>query len=180
MGRKPGTPSVFKGKTHTAETKARISAAKKGQPSPNKGKTFSPEWRENLRIAHLGYVPTQKQLDALAKGREISFPIRHNGKDSIPGYRSWKKNENARRKKSNGGSHTFGEWETVKAQYDWTCPSCGKREPEIRLTQDHIIPLSRGGSDNIENIQPLCMPCNLKKMTKIIKFSTPSEVTMGS
>jgi len=68
------------------------------------------------------------------------------------------------------GSHTSGEWETLKAQYNWTCPFCRRSEPKIKLTEDHIIPLSRGGSDNIENIQPLCRSCNARKFTKIIKY----------
>ena len=68
------------------------------------------------------------------------------------------------------GSHTFGEWEHLKKQYGYICPMCGKNEPEIKLTEDHIIPLSKGGSDNIENIQPLCVSCNTKKYTKIIKY----------
>ena len=74
------------------------------------------------------------------------------------------------RKRGNGGSYTFDEWENLKAQYNWTCPCCKKAEPEIKLTVDHIIPLSRGGSNNIENIQPLCRGCNSKKRTKVIKY----------
>jgi hypothetical protein len=30
----------------------------------------------------------------------------------------------------------------------------------ILFTQDHIVPLSRGGDDNRENTQTMCMPCN--------------------
>lgn len=34
---------------------------------------------------------------------------------------------------------------------------------EILMTVDHIIPLSRGGTDTLENLQPLCEICNRSK-----------------
>lgn len=68
------------------------------------------------------------------------------------------------------GSHNIGEWEYLKKQYGYTCPSCKKTEPNIKLTEDHIIPLIKGGSNFIENIQPLCQSCNSIKHTKIIKY----------
>lgn len=74
-----------------------------------------------------------------------------------------------------GGSHSNGEWETVKAQYNWTCPCCKQKEPNIKLTKDHIISVDKGGSDNIENIQPLCVSCNSKKGVKTIKYELVSH-----
>ncbi len=40
------------------------------------------------------------------------------------------------------------------------CTNCGSRE---RLEFDHIIPVSRGGSNTARNIELLCEQCNRKK-----------------
>ena len=62
------------------------------------------------------------------------------------------------------GSFTAEEWEQLKARYDHRCLSCGKQEPEIKLTIDHIIPTTDPRSTNfIANIQPLCGACNSAK-----------------
>lgn len=71
---------------------------------------------------------------------------------------------------ANGGFHSKQEWEFLKAQYNWTCPCCKQSEPQIKLTKDHIIPLLMGGSNNIENIQPLCFSCNRNKSYRYIRY----------
>ena len=70
-------------------------------------------------------------------------------------------------KRGADGSHTLKEWEELKALHNYTCLICGKKEPEIKLTEDHIIPISKDGSDYIKNIQPLCQKCNSIKRDKL-------------
>lgn len=51
-----GNPSPMKGKTASAETRAKISAASKGRPSPWKGKSASAETRAKISAANKGAV----------------------------------------------------------------------------------------------------------------------------
>lgn len=52
------------------------------------------------------------------------------------------------------------EWDQVKALYNYTCPACRRREPQVRFQQDHKVPRTRGGGDGVGNWQPLCDECN--------------------
>ena len=58
------------------------------------------------------------------------------------------------------GNHTLKEWNELKESYGDVCAYC--KMPK-KLTKDHIIPISKDGTDYIENIQPLCHNCNSKK-----------------
>ena len=62
---------------------------------------------------------------------------------------------------------TNQEWRDLCAKYNHQCLCCGE---QTTLTVDHVLPISLGGSNSIDNIQPLCLACNLRKHAKHIDY----------
>jgi 5-methylcytosine-specific restriction endonuclease McrA len=60
---------------------------------------------------------------------------------------------------------TATDWLNILSEHDYCCHYCGT---QTTLTMDHVIPLSKGGKHIKENIVPACLPCNLKKGTKLL------------
>ena len=60
------------------------------------------------------------------------------------------------------GTHTKTEWACIQALCGFSCLDCGAHHP-LGLTKDHLVPLSKGGSDSIANIRPICGRCNSAK-----------------
>lgn len=50
---------------------------------------------------------------------------------------------------------------------DYTCRYCGERG--VRLEADHVVPVSKGGSDDPANLVTACFPCNRSKGAKLLQ-----------
>ena len=72
-----------------------------------------------------------------------------------------------------GGSFTAEEWRQLCNQYDNHCLRCGHKK---KLTADHVIPVSMGGSSDISNIQPLCQSCNSRKGATVKDYRTKGMI----
>ena len=70
----------------------------------------------------------------------------------------------------NGGSYTLIAWHALCKRYGFRCLSCMRKLPYLKLTVDHVIPVTKGGSSDIDNLQPLCQPCNSQKNDRTIDY----------
>jgi hypothetical protein len=68
------------------------------------------------------------------------------------------------------GDFTVEDFEALCEKYGNAGLRCGGRD--ALLTPAHIVPLSLGGSNRIEIIQPLCLSCNSWKNIKVIDYRT--------
>lgn len=119
-----------------------------------KGRKLTPEQKEKIKIATRG----EKHWNW--KG----------GKETEKERRTFQQTNREIKKKGNGGEHSIEEWRALKEKFNYTCLCCGKKEPEIKLTVDHIVPIIKNGRNDIDNIQPLCQKCNSAKYMKIIDY----------
>ncbi len=59
----------------------------------------------------------------------------------------------------------------------YRCQYCGRYQVELKpresLTRDHLIPLSRGGTNEWTNVVAACSPCNTRKANRL-----PTEIGM--
>jgi hypothetical protein len=78
-------------------------------------------------------------------------------------------------KKKLGGTYTLKQWNNLVKECGGICKVCGQKQ---KMTVDHVIPLSKWEewakkhnpsyqANDIENIQPLCLSCNIRKSNKI-------------
>ena len=72
------------------------------------------------------------------------------------------------RKTQAGGRYTGAEFKALCEHYGGKCLCCGR--DDVKLTADHVIPVSKGGRSDIDNIQPLCQFCNSSKGDKTIDY----------
>jgi 5-methylcytosine-specific restriction endonuclease McrA len=71
-------------------------------------------------------------------------------------------NRHRRTRRYNAGRIRLADWIEILEIHKFQCADCGKRGRH-NLTIDHIIPISEGGSNSANNIQPLCVPCHERK-----------------
>lgn len=131
----------------------------------------NPEWKAKRRAYYHAY---NQRPDQRAKGTDRFRAYRHKRQQNDPNYHAHlmdlaKRGQHKRRARlaASGGSYTQTEWLWLCALYDHRCVRCGV---DGSLSVDHVVPLSKGGRNTIDNLQPLCRSCNSRKHTQTIDY----------
>lgn len=64
---------------------------------------------------------------------------------------------------NNRETFSMSKKQAVYASYNGKCAICGKYVKFKRMSIDHIVPYSRGGTDDLNNLQLTCKSCNSVK-----------------
>jgi 5-methylcytosine-specific restriction endonuclease McrA len=93
------------------------------------------------------------------------------GKTNVEKVKQFKANNRRKRraaKNASRGSFTAEEFQELCERYGNKCLSCGSTG--VVLEADHVVPLTKGGADDISNIQPLCGACNRRKFVSTVDY----------
>jgi hypothetical protein len=163
-------------KCYQVAFRARPGHRKRNRDAARKWRTAHPERKamqaKKWRVNHPDLV------------RKISRNYRATHRDSVA---ATKHRRRVRLLGIEGGSYTVAEWYALKILYGNRCLGCGRTETVLatlglKIVPDHVIPIMKGGTNSIDNIQPLChhliagiAGCNEYKNDKIIDYRRKHE-----
>jgi predicted restriction endonuclease len=125
----------------------------------NKAKTLARSaqwWKEHPEKKNAKSAKYRAKNPEKAKAAIAAWAARNPEK-----IRAYRLKRNAYKRGATVNDLTTAQWKTIKEYYGHRCVYCGKKKQ--RLTQDHITPLSKGGSHTLHNVVPACGTCNSRK-----------------
>jgi hypothetical protein len=125
------------------------------------GSTYSRRfgsWRAALE-AFIEYVNSESDVDLNTEATAVLVPL------DIPSDLKNTPSKVFKTKKTPRNINLRMRWIILKRD-NFCCKKCGRspaKDPSIILHIDHVLPWSRGGETEIENLETLCDRCNLGK-----------------
>lgn len=136
------------------------------------------------------YIPIPKRKHVCLKCRKESMVNgAHKSKYCTDCYsKEWRRTNKSKRRAIESASKEFITPFSVFERDKWTCQMCGIFTPvvyrgTIEWTApelDHIIPVSKGGSHTMDNLQCLCRRCNINKSNKVYKNREQNNIWLST
>lgn len=136
-------------------------------------KNKNQKWYQNNRQQKLDYASIKRETNK-PQANQYAKNYRKNNPEKIKQDNLiWRKNnpekvrelEHRRRARiKNNGEYEIRKSFLIKL-YKSPCINCGELG---NITQDHIVPIARGGQHSEGNLQPLCKKCNSSKKDKLM------------
>lgn len=139
-------------------------------------KTYYHEHKERLRDSTKRWVSENKAKATLMwaeyyKAHRDNYRDYHDRwiEENPERFQAIERKRQYRRRASleDAGVFNAETWEGLCASFSYLCVACYEPRP---LTVDHIVPLSRGGTNHVDNLQPLCRSCNSRKGTNTMNY----------
>ena len=131
----------------------------------------NPEWKKAYDAAYVTANPERiaeyKRKHYAMNAEKVKARVKQWAIDNRErAQQSWNAATRTYRAKlrANGGTHTAADVKDLLNLQRHRCACCGVKLSTYHV--DHIVPLSRGGSNDKINLQILCAPCNLNKSAK--------------
>jgi 5-methylcytosine-specific restriction endonuclease McrA len=141
---------------------------------PERQRAYAREWmkrnpekaREAMRRWRARNPELRRERDRRYKrAAHLRNPAKTNAQKAAyhaahPEYKRAKDHAYRARAQAALGSFTAHEWRELQERWGGVCAYCGAAGP---IEADHRVPLSRGGTNFIDNILPACRSCNGRK-----------------
>jgi 5-methylcytosine-specific restriction endonuclease McrA len=114
------------------------------------------------------YWKNRERIRNLVKEQRRANPERFRAIDRARYWRNLEKRRHqsrvARARRSGVSCYlTLEQWKDLLRRFNFRCAYCLKRLTKKNRSLDHLIPLTRGGGNTLDNLVPACRRCNQRK-----------------
>lgn len=124
-------------------------------------KEYNKTYKRKATTQRLLYMREYMKSD-LVKNKKKEYERTEAGRAS---RKALKARRRARMRGASVATLTAVQWQEILQAFSNTCAYC----PAPATSQDHVMPLSRGGEHTAENVVPACAACNLAKSAKTLE-----------
>jgi 5-methylcytosine-specific restriction endonuclease McrA len=132
-------------------------------------KRWSADNEEKVAASKLAYYERERE-GVIARSKKWA----ESNPDKVRSAKADRRRKRRAARHASSGSFTAEEFRALCERYGNRCLASG--DTEAALEADHIVPLTRGGSDDIGNIQPLCGSCNREKFVSLVDYRLGADI----